>query len=303
MNIFRVGRGDFFGTIVPGAFLLANIVYIAPHAVPPEDRQAIQTALSQMLATENAVIDRTLLWPLALIASYAFGFALRLVPPSIMEVPAIPFKMLQREISALLRRIPFRRCCRKDKDENKDESPGDPEDLLRYLRRSWCRTTEPFPYVDWILDYYLKKRSMNTYRKFYDELLRKECDGDRQRFGDTSFFNQLKLDVIESSPALREEVINAEGLTRFVSGMTAGLMASLIALSLWGSRIDELIMWIYAGLLLVFLMRISHTRAREASVVYVSYAIIKTKAAAPPLSRPWFGSPGPSPKRRTPPRP
>ena len=66
MNLFKFGRGDFFGIIIPGAFLLANIMYLF---VPELNNEKNNTAF----------------YSLMLIISYIGGISLRLLSPDWIE--------------------------------------------------------------------------------------------------------------------------------------------------------------------------------------------------------------------------
>ena len=78
MNVFSgAGRGDFFGIIIPGSFLVANIVLLW---VSGGDVRQFESKLPNDLKNASVV-----LLPLAAVASYAVGLALRFISPGWVE--------------------------------------------------------------------------------------------------------------------------------------------------------------------------------------------------------------------------
>lgn len=73
MNLFKFGRGDFFGIIIPGAFLLANFVYFF---------------MPEILEEKN----NTALYSMILILSYIIGISLRPLSPEWFECFPPQFK-------------------------------------------------------------------------------------------------------------------------------------------------------------------------------------------------------------------
>jgi hypothetical protein len=71
MNILRFGRGDFFGIIIPGAFLLLNLIFIIP--------------IKENITIPNISDLNWVLYPLVVIICYILGDVLRLINPSIMD--------------------------------------------------------------------------------------------------------------------------------------------------------------------------------------------------------------------------
>ena len=86
MSVFKVGRGDFFGTIIPGAFLLINVVSFYKGALA-----AVLPSLPEK--------DYAILLPLSSIVSYVLGFFLRVIQPSFAERIAIAFSNAFRRSS------------------------------------------------------------------------------------------------------------------------------------------------------------------------------------------------------------
>lgn len=73
MNLFKFGRGDFLGIIIPGAFLLANTIYLF---IPEISNKESNTAF----------------YSLMIIVSYIVGISLRLLSPDWLECFPPQFK-------------------------------------------------------------------------------------------------------------------------------------------------------------------------------------------------------------------
>ncbi len=82
MNISRFGRGDFFGIIIPGAFLLLNFIIIFSSITPA------------ILLTKITDLE-WILYPLIVIICYILGDILRLINPSFIDFLSSKFNILR----------------------------------------------------------------------------------------------------------------------------------------------------------------------------------------------------------------
>ena len=71
MNILRFGRGDFFGIIIPGAFLLLNLIFIFP--------------VEKSIPGLNIKVPDAIIYSLVVIICYILGDVLRLINPSFVD--------------------------------------------------------------------------------------------------------------------------------------------------------------------------------------------------------------------------
>ena len=79
MNIFKFGRGDIFGILIPGAFIVINLIFIFN---VPFDGSLFKTFGIDVAAFIN---NTGFLLICFIVASYVFGFGLRVIDPSKVE--------------------------------------------------------------------------------------------------------------------------------------------------------------------------------------------------------------------------
>lgn len=176
MSIFRVGRGDFLGIFIPGAFLVAHLIYAG---------RGIDLIPIDESSLFGVSIDSVVVLPLLFVVAYITGFMLRLIKPAKLEY-----------IGLIVR------------------------------RKSLSVAYHPYGYISWMFDEYLAKGAKDS-NDFYITLLNNQFNGDRKRLMGIWFLNHCKLYVIHNSSSLRDEVIQSEGLVRFVAGMAAAFMFSI----------------------------------------------------------------------------
>lgn len=184
MNIFRFGRGDFFGIIIPGAFLLINLILFFGK---PETSIEIP-------------FIKTILIPWFIVVSYLFGFFLRSISPYYIEY--ISFHTVLRPWNYVKAKL-FRLFSKKYKAKKLKESR--------------------FPYIEWFFKNYLPK-TPKFYSDFYLKLLEEQFENDKNKMKGLFFINQCKISVFEKSTTLREDIIFSEGLVRFLSGTIIALI-------------------------------------------------------------------------------
>lgn len=253
MNIFRVGRGDFLGTFIPGAFLLAHIILTLTSSTA-----AVTTSTSTLFGLPH---DSVALLPLLFVAAYILGFFLRLIPPTFTEYLGLPFRLILDVPMAL-------HWCHKRK------KAGHPHKFKQLYRVRVRRSLEPFPYIDWFFKQYLRT-SPASYANFYRQLLNREFGSKRERLKGLLFFNQCKVFIFHVTPSLREEVIQSEGLVRFVSGMSLALIPGTGGIwyaSYSASQIPTMLVFAHLFVLVGFLVRLRHVRVREMTTLCDSYA-------------------------------
>ena len=75
MNLFKIGRGNFWGIIIPGGFLFLNLFIIF-------SLDSIQTVSFKSELTYSFVI-------IGVLISYILGYLLRLIKPEYLETFSI----------------------------------------------------------------------------------------------------------------------------------------------------------------------------------------------------------------------
>ncbi len=246
MNIFQFGRGDFLCTIIPDTFLLVNLVL----------------AISSAGRSDLLNLGDTVLVTSMLVASYALGFCPRLISPSVVELFGLPMQIVAVFFWSAPRRYILE--CLK----------GDHPRIWSLLKERLWSSVEPSPYVDWFFDRYLLQ-SPSSFSAFFDRLVALEFSGEREKLKGLHFINQCKLYVIETSAHLGEELIQTEGLVRFVSGMSVALLTStvLIYLAYLPADLPTMVLPTDLTVLLVFLYRLRHVRVREVTRIFICFAM------------------------------
>lgn len=247
MNVFRLGRGELFGIIIPGAFFLLNIYRFFPVEDLGIDLKAVLEG-----GHEGLVITA------ALVLSYILGFSLRLIKPDILEKITCLIRFPYIIAVALYAWI------------------VESQKFWPVFRLRFELYWQTFPYIDWFYDNYLQN-SPNSFGAFYKHVLVKEFDGNRGRMKGQVYVNQCKLHVRNESMNLGEELMFREGLVRFLAGMSCALFFSALILALYAPMCHFLVR-LYGILFILFILKLRHIRLREVSAILSAYAFVKEKA-------------------------
>ena len=248
MNIFNLGRGNFFGIIIPGAFLLGNILFINPQ---------LAQELNKIDLLKSILENNYVLLPFLTIISYIIGFSLRLLRPTYLEKFSIIFWSFY---------IVYKHWI----------NPKSKDRKLSTVISSFKAYWESFPYIDWFYDSLLSKVSV-SYRNFYeDKILKKEYAGDKELMKGLNFINHCKLFIYDKSDPLRNEILYDEGLVRFLSGMCYVLSAIIIFAIFFTKPTPWQLIIIYGFLNILFMTRLRYIRVKEVLAVFDSYFLLKT---------------------------
>lgn len=247
MNVFKLGRGELFGIIIPGAFFLLNIYLFFP-----AENLGIDLKVVLEGSHEGLVITA------ALVLSYILGFSLRLIKPDILEkitcLVRVPYIITVALYAWIVRSQKFW-----------------PVFSARF-KLYW----QTFPYIDWFYDNY-QQSSPNSFGAFYQHVLNEEFDGNRWRMKGQVYVNQCKLLVRNDSMNLGEELMFREGLVRFLAGMSCALFFSALILAVYAPKCHFLVR-LYSILFILFILKLRHIRLREVSAIFSAYLIVKEKA-------------------------
>ena len=257
MNILRFGRGDFLGILIPGVFLLLNIVLL----FPIENKPLYIKYNINSLGDNSAIII-----PLFFILSYILGFSLRLINPSILEMFALITLIPLSIIEAIY-------------EYYKDYIVGTNHELIKLIGSKLKSRTEFFPYIEWFYSVYLKG-GPSSLRGFFEKLKHDEFENDKKGMKKLKFVNQCKIFVLENSRDSYNELIFCAGLVRFISGMAYALILSIIGIIKPLYELDpifNLVLYFYLFLLLLFLMTFRRIRIKEVCTIFISYAYIKMR--------------------------
>jgi hypothetical protein len=245
MNIFKYSRGHFFGTLLPGAFLLLNIVLIDPsffQLLPLQDKL-------------NSKDNQTIILIAGFIISYVIGVALRLLSPDILERIAYVIK-----IPKFLLYPVYDKLIGKDKPKT--------------IKDRFNIGKQLYPYADWFFDDYITD-STNQHKDYYNKILTTELNGNRKLLG-RNFINHCKTFIYDSSEGLSEEIMYNEGLIRFICGIIYSLLFVLIISAFHFSELTVLF-FSYLSIFIVFLYRLRGVRAKEAVGILDGYMFLKLK--------------------------
>ncbi len=252
MNILKLGRGDFFGVIIPGAFLLINIIIFFPFSSYGIDIEWLQSGKK-----EGAMIT------IMFVVSYILGFALRLIKPDIIEKVSFLF---------LLPDIVFKSMGEAKKKKKKEEEEEEKEKKIYEIFSETVKFyREAFPYIDW----FYKKRLSNapaSVHMFFDRLLIDEFSGDTEIMKGLVFINQCKLFVRNKSNSLSDEIMFCEGNARFVSGITYALILN-VAMLIFFHPDNIFMLVLYLILAIIFIRRLKYMRIKEVATILCALAI------------------------------
>ena len=258
MGIFKFGRGDFFGIIIPGAFLIINIIAFMPD---------FASQFSPENISENIKSKETIVFTLLFVTSYIAGFALRLIKPDYMEyvsmillIPYLCFRELYRALSS------------KDADKSR-----------RFIQNVKCKLSaysESFPYIDRIFE-----RHINTYprsyRLFFTSIVMDEFDNNRERMKGHAFINHCKMLIKGITNDLHEELLFREGLIRFLSGMCWAVAFCVFSYFSMATKYNGHIILIYCVAFALFAVKLKHARRAEAQAIFSAYMLCAQKICPP----------------------
>jgi hypothetical protein len=294
MDRFRIRTGELLGIVVPGIVLLGNLSLI----LAADDCNRLRKLF---LGGAKSLGNQAVFIFVVFLASYVVGFALRLLPPDPPDRVSGFLRVLTRwplgkGAGHLWDPFPYWELFKSDcADSYPTRHAGayladlqsDFESIKRARREpqpTGKNANEPEPLPIELLRPPEVARVRQLVGRAFDRLLGVE-DPARQRAA-RSLFNSYKLVIVSKCPALADEVFLAEGLTRLVTGLiyasTLGLLMGWWTLR-HGATIcgdSTLVAGVLAyflangALLLTFLYGIRHVRAREAFVVYHSYAAV-----------------------------
>lgn len=164
MNIFRFGRADFSGTFIPGALLLANVLFLCPQLTGRSENG------------EGAFLDlgdAAIALPVLFGASHVLGFAFRSVVPGFAEILSRPLKSLECVVRCGIGQFWHWLCS--------GQAQGTvPRLSWEPLRTELRRYPERFPYIDWFFDVRLCNGPLSC-QTFFNGILDREFNGDMQR--------------------------------------------------------------------------------------------------------------------------
>lgn len=241
MNFFKIGRGELFGIIIPGAFLLLNIIAFVPMSKVGVDS-------SRFVIGKSSAISITIF----LVLSYIIGFSLRLINPDLIE----RFTFFLRVPWLFV--LSFLHTQKKSKK------------FLPYFSNQIKIYWESFPYIDWFYDYYLKKSPYSIvlfFEKIYTQEFLMNKDGMKGRI----FINQCKLFVRLKSTQLNDELMFREGLVRFLSGMSCAFFFCACII-LYNEPLKIHIFYLYIFLFFIFSRKLRYIRFKEAGLIFTSFA-------------------------------
>lgn len=245
MEISKFEKGSFWGVIIPGGFLYANIFFVFY-------REILERLLSQS----------GLFVVLSLLLSYIFGNILKLIQPRVAELLSVPIQFI---FSFSLRILDmFRR-------------------LFKIKERSWLRPQssqwilEDFPYIKWFYLIYLKQLpdKVNT---FFNNYKKNEFFDNLDQMG-AAFFNYCKHYTIENTNHLGDELYFHEGLMRFLNGMVYAIIFSIAAIIIKSIPLRfeyqpfNLVLIMYLIILLIILVRYKTVRRLETVACFMSFYI------------------------------
>lgn len=243
MDIFKFSRGHFFGTLLPGSFLLINIIFIDPSVLG-------------LLSFHNSIVlkdNQTSIIIVGFVISYVVGIFLRLLSPDVLERIAV----VVRIPIEFFRYLYY--CVFKKKSETMS------------FKQKIGVVFQNYPYLNWYFDNYIKNYSTTQHKKFYNKEFKKDITKLKG-----NFINSCKTFIYDYSSGITEEIMYTEGLIRFICGIIYSLLFILILLGFHYSDMKE-IFYFYLILLLVFLSRLRGIRVKEVLIILDGYMFLKTK--------------------------
>ncbi|MFA5827663.1 MAG: hypothetical protein WC839_04215 [Candidatus Paceibacterota bacterium] len=241
MDIFRYSRGHFFGTLLPGAFLLINILFVDP-------------SISEFLFFQGKIDfkdNQSTILIIGFILSYVIGIALRLLSPDFLEKIALIIKAPTSAIQLIYSKL------------SKQKSDITFKQRLNIFKQA-------YPYSDWFFNFYLPNST-----KQHQDFFNIEFENDKQKLKKI-FILGCKTFIYDSSGGLSEEIMYTEGLVRFICGIIYSLLFVLILMLFHFSNMKE-IFFVYLIIFFVFLSRLRGIRIKEVLTILDGYMFLKTK--------------------------
>ncbi len=240
MNILKLGRGNFFGIIIPGSFLLFNALVIYSEIV------VSKAQLLDIQEWKGKGADIVFFF----IMSYVIGIGLRLISPKYLEWVAAIIKISFKFSWAIVR----------------GKKVGTFRDMLKDL---YLKYAEPFPYMSSFYSNQIKLVRKAT-RDFYTDLLENEFDNTLENMNNSIFINDCKTCIRRGSEALADEILYNEGLVRFLSGV---VYAMALTIALFGlSGIGSFVIYVYMAVAVIFLFSIKRIRRKEVFIILSAFA-------------------------------
>jgi hypothetical protein len=249
MNIFKIGRGDFFGIIVPGIYFIANLFYLF--------RDKIQTLKN--INISNISSENVISYALLFVASYIVGFSLRLIKPDYIEILSKIYWTIFRSSQFIALSL-FNGIFNKGKSSNKSS-----------FSKIFNEYFQPFPYIQWFYESYITRQS-KAYCKFFHDFKKDQYNDSFENMRGHHFLNFCKSYVYNNAQSLKEEIVYFEGVIRLLTGMAYASLFCLIAALFSAASIK--ILAIYIVILFTFVVKMRHTRCREAVHTFDSFAIV-----------------------------
>ncbi|MBN2546579.1 MAG: hypothetical protein JXB50_12335 [Spirochaetes bacterium] len=168
MDKFKIRGGDFIGLIVPGIYLMMNIVLLFTNNI---------SNISDFFKESHIKEDIGIFF-LFLVSSYIIGCALRLLSTDFPDRLSAQLRIYYKKIINILKKI----FLNKNKNDIKNSS-------LKGLK-------EKFPYFEWYLDTCLTGLS-NSAKKFFLSIYNEFKLSQKTKFkiNYKFFFNNCKIDV------------------------------------------------------------------------------------------------------------
>jgi hypothetical protein len=290
LDHFRLRIGEVIGYMLPGMAFLINIwiLFIRNGNIFFYDKPGVNFSINEV----GIIV-------VFIILSYIIGAILRIFTTDIPGKLSAGMRIIYKSIKILYIKS------RMNNSLNKKQMEKYKSLKIIYERQIEIRDYyhQPFPFVLWFRDDYLKSLPKEI-NKIYDELftelgLKNEQSGanndsvnvsskkakdifDIRTSGFnnfTRFFNYLKLQVINSSSQLGEEILFAEGLSRMTCGMVYSGFYSILIISIYAivsyASFNPAHLFINIIICLIFLWGVHHIRFKEVTTVYEAYAIIK----------------------------
>lgn len=220
-----LGRRDVFAILLPGTILVFVGVY------------AVSGVLALLRLSIEHVLDQQFLLAVALfVAAYFVGSIVRLYPVNDFDRESSEHRVkMWFKKHSLKSDSPCMNGFRKCKTElaKGDDVADVPDEFDDRLFDGWLRQVDEFPYHVWLNRMWRVEGFggvLDFFREGYSTSMWSES-----KTSSMGFFNYCKLAVIGNGGALADEVVMAEGATRFFAGTGLALRMStrLLAVSLF----------------------------------------------------------------------
>ncbi|OHD55099.1 MAG: hypothetical protein A2Y33_15835 [Spirochaetes bacterium GWF1_51_8] len=250
MDFFKYGRGDFFGIIIPGMFLLSNLLFL----YQPEISQMLQTLFSAEAGQSGiarVTSDNVIVYALYFALSYAIGFAIRFISPNYLNKLSSFLGMFFIPIKAIF-------------------NGNSPENTIETV-------VEDYPYMNY--NVYTHFRYIpDKVAKFYRKILKTDFKGKIRKMNNREFINFCKDNIISRFPENRAEILFYEGTVRFLSGICYSFIICALLYYFRGcpSYFNINVINLYLLLLIALVIPFNHFRHKEViTIMNIYYSIRK----------------------------